>query len=103
MGHLENFYAPKNPIIGVFYMAHFNKTEEPYFIVRDLVTPPLVLQRLIFPWIESSFDKDYENEPGERKEWVKECDKEMEGADPNEVTDDEILWKTTATKNFLPS
>ncbi|KAG0299599.1 hypothetical protein BGZ99_004088, partial [Dissophora globulifera] len=23
IGQMENFYAPKNPIIGAFYMAHF--------------------------------------------------------------------------------
>ncbi|KAG0009279.1 hypothetical protein BGZ82_004120, partial [Podila clonocystis] len=25
IGQMESFYAPRNPIIGVFYMAHFNK------------------------------------------------------------------------------
>ncbi|KAF9992009.1 hypothetical protein BGZ79_003640 [Entomortierella chlamydospora] len=26
MGQMENFYAPKNPIIGAFYMAHFHES-----------------------------------------------------------------------------
>ncbi|KAI1280072.1 hypothetical protein EDD11_001438, partial [Mortierella claussenii] len=36
MGQMEAFYAPKNPTIGAFYMAHFNKPGERYFIERDL-------------------------------------------------------------------
>ncbi|KAF9535224.1 hypothetical protein BGW38_010432, partial [Lunasporangiospora selenospora] len=36
IGQMESFYAPKNPVIGVFYMAHFNKPDQPYLIERDL-------------------------------------------------------------------
>lgn len=46
MDQMEAFYAPKSPITGAFYMAHFNKTNGPYCIERDLVMPPLELQRL---------------------------------------------------------
>ncbi|KAF9536139.1 hypothetical protein BGW38_010290, partial [Lunasporangiospora selenospora] len=78
MGQMEAFYAPKNPIIGAFYMAHFNKPDKPYLLERDLVTPPLPLQRLIFPWIEHEFDGD---DPGKTPSWIKECDEEMSGID----------------------
>ncbi|KAF9313088.1 hypothetical protein BG006_004231, partial [Podila minutissima] len=72
---MESFYAPRNPITGAFYMAHFNKHEEPYFIERDLVTTALDLQRLVFPWIEHTFDKDMLEKT---VSWVQECDQEME-------------------------
>ncbi|KAF9186252.1 hypothetical protein BGZ50_002581 [Haplosporangium sp. Z 11] len=49
IGQMEDFYASKNPIIGVFCMTHFNKKDEPCIMKRDLVTPPLELQLLIFP------------------------------------------------------
>ncbi|KAF9122110.1 hypothetical protein BGX30_002203 [Mortierella sp. GBA39] len=76
-----------NPIIGAFYMAHFNKPNEPYLIERDLVTPPLELQRLIFPWIERSFDLD---DPGKPPSWIAKCDQEMLGVDESVITDDDI-------------
>ena len=91
MGQMESFYAPKNPIIGAFYMAHFNKPSEPYLIERDLVTPPLELQRLIFPWIERSFDLD---DPGKTLSWIAECDQEMLGLDESVITDDDIHWES---------
>ncbi|KAF9198321.1 hypothetical protein BGZ49_000877 [Haplosporangium sp. Z 27] len=89
MGQMENFYAPKNPIIGAFYMAHFNENQEPYFIERDLLTPPLELQRLIFPWIEDNFAKDM---PEYTPHWVDQCTREMQGVDPGKVTNDDIFW-----------
>ncbi|KAF9079483.1 hypothetical protein BGX27_006364, partial [Mortierella sp. AM989] len=61
-------------------MAHFNKNDEPYFIGRDLVTPPLPLQRLIFSWIEYGFNNDM---PDKTESWIKECDQEMEEVDPD--------------------
>jgi hypothetical protein len=88
MGQMENFYAPKNPIIGAFYMAHFNKKEEPYLIERDLVSPPKELQRLIFPWIEESFN----DLPDFAPEWKKLCVKEMDGVDPDKATEDDVFW-----------
>ncbi|KAI8606631.1 hypothetical protein EDD21DRAFT_410014 [Dissophora ornata] len=63
--------------------------DEPYFIERDLVTPPLSLQPLIFPWIESSFNKDM---PWKTDSWIKECDQEMEGVDPDGPTESNLHW-----------
>ncbi|KAK3805719.1 MAG: hypothetical protein JOS17DRAFT_612678 [Linnemannia elongata] len=91
LGQMESFYAPKNPIIGAFYMAHFNKPSEPYLIERDLVTPPLELQRLIFPWVERTFDLD---DPGKTPSWIVECDQEMQGVDETVITDDDIHWES---------
>ncbi|ORY99697.1 hypothetical protein BCR41DRAFT_215009 [Lobosporangium transversale] len=86
-GQMQAFYAPMIPITGAFYMAHFNKIDEPYFIERDLVTPPLALQRLIFPWIEDNFKTDM---PQKTQSWIKECDQEMEGLDPNVCTAEDL-------------
>lgn len=88
MGQMENFYAPKNPIVGAFYMAHFNDRDAPYFIERDMVNPPLELQRKIFPWIETSF-KDI---PDKDASWVEECNAEMEGIDPKKTTENDVFW-----------
>lgn len=71
IGQFEAFYAPKNPVTGAFYMAHFNKPDEPYFVDRNIHTPPLDLQRAIFPWIEDTFDVD---QPGRKETWKKELD-----------------------------
>ncbi|KAF8978372.1 hypothetical protein BGZ46_006531 [Entomortierella lignicola] len=92
MGQMVTSYAPKNPTAGAFYMAHFNKRDEPYFIKRDLVTPPLPLQRPIFPWIEHSFNKD---QPHLTEGWIKECNIEMGGLDV-EVTEDDTFWEPDA-------
>lgn len=89
MGQMEAYYVPKNPIIGAFYMAHFNKDNEPYFIERDSVVPPLSLQRLIFPWIESTFDNDM---PEKTESWITECDQAMLGDDPNEPKTSDVYW-----------
>ncbi|CAO3571403.1 unnamed protein product [Mortierella alpina] len=89
MGQMEAYYVPKNPIIGAFYMAHFNKDNEPYFIERDSVVPPLSLQRLIFPWIESTFDNDL---PAKTESWIMECDQAMLGDDPNEPKTSDVYW-----------
>ncbi|GJJ75411.1 hypothetical protein EMPS_07769 [Entomortierella parvispora] len=91
MGQMENFYAPKNPVIGAFYMAHFNHMDKPYLIERDLVTPPLDLQRQIFPWIEKVFD-----DPRIKRlapSWIKTCDEEMEGGDTNAASETDVWWK----------
>lgn len=90
MGQMENFYAPKNPTVGAFYMAHFNKRDEPYQIERDLVTPDLELQRLIFPWIEDVMDE------ADGKPWVEVCADEMRGINPTEATLKDVFWKPLA-------
>ncbi|KAI7822734.1 hypothetical protein BC939DRAFT_503733 [Gamsiella multidivaricata] len=56
------------------------------FIERDLVTPPLQLQRLIFPWIEDTFVND-EGLSWKTPSWIEECDKEILGADPDVSTE----------------
>ncbi|KAG0010297.1 hypothetical protein BGZ82_003515, partial [Podila clonocystis] len=86
------FYAPKNPVTGAFYMAHFNKPDEPYFIERNIHTPPLDLQRAIFPWIEDIFNVD---QPGRKETWKKELDNEMEGIDPNRPKNNDTHWTPT--------
>ncbi|KAG0365676.1 hypothetical protein BGZ54_006311 [Gamsiella multidivaricata] len=94
----EVLYVPKDPVIGAFYMAHFNKHDEPYLIEHDLVTPPLELQRLISSWIEHSFEKDM---PSKTAYWIIECDQEVAGVDPNVATDGDIyldrIGETTST------
>ncbi|KAF9921924.1 hypothetical protein BGZ67_000179 [Mortierella alpina] len=86
---MEAYYVPKNPIIGAFYMAHFNKDNEPHFIERDSIVPPLSLQRLIFPWIESTFDNDM---PDKTESWIQECDQAMLGDDPSEPKTSDVYW-----------
>lgn len=71
IGQFQAFYAPKNPVMGAFYMAHFNKPDELYFIEHNIHTLPLDLQRAIFPWIKDTFDVD---EPGCKETWKREFD-----------------------------
>ena len=85
MGQMEAFYAPRNPINGAFAMAHFKN--EPYFIERDLVTPPLELQRKIFSCIEDTFDVDH---PELRDSWIKDCESQMKAIDPTIPTEDDL-------------
>ncbi|KAF9350897.1 hypothetical protein BGX34_000920 [Mortierella sp. NVP85] len=56
-----------------------------------------------YPWIEEAFDKDM---PNKKEAWIRECDQEMMGVDPNLVTE-VIYWTgvetsvtTTATKKL---
>ncbi|GJJ67844.1 hypothetical protein EMPS_00190 [Entomortierella parvispora] len=72
MGQMEAFYAPRNPVNGAFAMAHFQN--EPYFIERDFITPPLELQRKIFSGIEETFDVDH---PELRDSWIEDCQSQM--------------------------
>ncbi|GJJ71713.1 hypothetical protein EMPS_04070 [Entomortierella parvispora] len=72
-------------------MAHFNHMDKPYFIERDLVTPPLDLQRQVSPWIEKVFD-----DPRIKRlasSWIKTCDEEMEGGDTNVASETDVWWK----------
>lgn len=85
MGQMEAFYAPRNPINGAFMMAHFKN--EPYFIERDLVTPPLELQWKIFSWIEETFDVDH---PELQDSWIKDCESQMKAVDPTVPTEDDL-------------
>ncbi|KAG0247367.1 hypothetical protein BG011_001611, partial [Mortierella polycephala] len=54
--------------------------ERPFHLKRNEVSPPLDLQRKVFPFIESSFD----NDKGKDQTWRKECDMEMMEYNPNE-------------------
>ncbi|KAF9969414.1 hypothetical protein BGZ73_008230, partial [Actinomortierella ambigua] len=96
MGQMENFYAPKNPTRGAFCLAHF-APNEPYILERDLVTPPIDLQRLLFPWIESNFDDDMSEKA---TSWREECVKEMKGIDPNVATDEDIFWESKGRRTL---
>ncbi|KAF9999944.1 hypothetical protein BGZ79_006469 [Entomortierella chlamydospora] len=87
-GQMEAAHPPELPIHGAFIMAHF-KENEGYFLERDLVTPPLPLQRFIFPWIENTFEKDM---PERTASWVEECDREMEGIDGESAVKDDYHW-----------
>ncbi|KAF9944770.1 hypothetical protein BGZ70_004355, partial [Mortierella alpina] len=87
MGQMEKYYMPRNPIIGPYYMAHFYQPNDPYFLPRDLVMPPLSLQRRIFPWIEQSFEKD---DPERTESWIKACNDDMMAVDPGEPSDQEF-------------
>ncbi|GJJ77567.1 hypothetical protein EMPS_09926 [Entomortierella parvispora] len=54
---------------GAFAMAGFHN--ERYRLARDCLTPPLELQRLVFPWIEDQCTED------NRAAWRKKCDEIM--------------------------
>ncbi|GJJ67805.1 hypothetical protein EMPS_00151 [Entomortierella parvispora] len=87
MGQMEAVNAPRNPVNGAFAMAHFQN--EPYFVERDLVTPPLELQRKIFSWIEKTFDVDH---PELRDSWIEDCQSQMKAIDPTEPTEDDLHY-----------
>ncbi|KAG0373679.1 hypothetical protein BGX24_011383 [Mortierella sp. AD032] len=90
MEQMENFYAPKNPTRGAFCLTHFGP-QEPYVLDRDLVMPPINLQRRILSWIEAIFDHDI---PGKAKTWRSECKKEMLGVGPNTATKEDIFLES---------
>ncbi|KAF9404989.1 hypothetical protein BGZ94_003826 [Podila epigama] len=91
------YYGPKNPFNSAFYMALFNKDNEPNVIERDSVIPPPSLQRLIVPWIEGSFQNDM---PERTESWIKECDQDMLGGDPGEPKTSDIYWEPTLERSF---
>jgi Centromere DNA-binding protein complex CBF3 subunit, domain 2 len=62
-------YLTTLEIPGAFAMAGFHNTR--YELARDCLTPPLELQRLVFPWIE-----DQCTDKG-RAAWKDKCDKIM--------------------------
>jgi len=97
MSQMRSFYAPKNPIKGAYFMAHFNGTDEPYILERDLVPPPLELQCKIFSWVEDVFNGGSEEAI---KAWHKTCSMEMTDYDPKEITEDDIFFEA---KNDIPA
>ncbi|KAG0304649.1 hypothetical protein BGZ99_002328, partial [Dissophora globulifera] len=85
----SSFTSSHNKVeVGTFCMAHFRR-DEPYLIERDLVTPPLESQRLIFPWIEDAFMNDEEMR-WKTESWIEECRKEMLGVDSEAITESDI-------------
>lgn len=88
MGVMECAYLPQLPINGAFIMAHFKQNEQ-YFLERDLVCPPLELQRLLFPWIEKSFDNDF---PDKTWSWIEECNSDMLGENRLSPRDSDLHW-----------
>ncbi|KAG0271712.1 hypothetical protein BGZ96_005662, partial [Linnemannia gamsii] len=90
MSQMMSFYAPKNPIKGAYFMAHFNGTDEPYILERDLIPPPQELQVMLFDWIEHVFDG---HDDSIVDAWRKTCKEEMTGYDPDEVRDDDVFFE----------
>ncbi|GJJ71587.1 hypothetical protein EMPS_03937 [Entomortierella parvispora] len=88
MSQMMSFYAPKNPIKGAYYMAHFNGTDEPYILARDLAVPPAELQRLVFPWLEDAFNGCSDDVV---KDWHKTCELEMTDYDPEEIGESDLF------------
>lgn len=97
MSQMMSFYAPKNPIKGAYFMSHFNGTDEPYILDRDLVVPPPELQRLVFPWLEDAFNGSSEETVDA---WHKTCALEMTDYDPEEITDGDIYFEA---KDEIPA
>ncbi|KAG0344951.1 hypothetical protein BG005_001563 [Podila minutissima] len=85
-----SFYAPKNPIKGAYFMAHFSGTDEPYILEHDLIPPPPELQQMVFDWIKHVFD-------GQDEEvimaWHKTCMEEMTGYDPDEIQKEDVFFE----------
>ncbi|KAG9061541.1 hypothetical protein KI688_007119 [Linnemannia hyalina] len=77
-GKMHQVYLEKQPITFALAMAGFSV--KPFHLRRNEVAPSLVLQRLIFPFIEKAI-----GDPGSRENelWRKECDLEMQEFDPN--------------------
>jgi hypothetical protein len=48
------------------------------------VSPPIQLQKLIFPWIEGYFGEN-------NAEWITACEREMQEVDEKEDEDDNII------------
>ena len=84
ISQMESYYLPTVPINPAFYMAGFLSTK-PYFIERNLVVPPLSLQRRIFPWIEQAYAED-----GLDPYWTETCAREMKGDNPSQVEEKNI-------------
>jgi len=90
-------------------LAHFANNNEPYFLVCNVDMPSLELQRCIFLWIEDNFRED-SNWPEKEHTWKEECDKEILGIDPLQVSHDDTYGdhlaaesSSTATSSQLRS
>lgn len=76
------YYLSGLAIPGAFANSGFH--EEPYILDRDCEVPPVELQRLIFPWIESQYP--------ENPNWANECNDVMMGLERSGATiADDIL------------
>lgn len=75
-GRMESFYLSALPTNFAVGMAGF--LNRPFALIRNAVDPPLELQRLIFPWIETAYGEN-------NTHWLLECEKEMNEIDPNFV------------------
>jgi len=86
---MTTYYLSGIAVPGAFAGAGFH--DENYCLDRDCLTPPLELQRLIFPWIESQYPDNLE--------WGSECD-ELMNAVERTGTDiaEEILADKTAKR-----
>ncbi|KAG2210535.1 hypothetical protein INT47_002477 [Mucor saturninus] len=79
LGRLESHYLGKVPSPFARGMAGF--WEKSFSLARNSVSPPIDLQKKIFPWIESYFGCG-------NLEWEVACEKEMKEVDENEDEDD---------------
>ncbi|OAD81262.1 hypothetical protein PHYBLDRAFT_161881 [Phycomyces blakesleeanus NRRL 1555(-)] len=57
---------------------------KPFSLARNGVSPPMELQKMLFPWIEDYFGVS-------NAEWVAVCEKEMNEVDENEDEDENII------------
>lgn len=68
-GKMHMYYLSKLDVPGAFAMAGFHNMW--YDIKRDRLTPPLDLQRQVFPWIENQYTG------ADAVEWKTICDRIM--------------------------
>lgn len=80
LSRLETHYMGRLP--GQFARGMAGFREKPFHLSRNIIKPPLDLQRQIFPWIEGMF-------PQEKDAWKVECDQEMNEYDENYGDDDD--------------
>ncbi|KAF9368227.1 hypothetical protein BGX21_006728, partial [Mortierella sp. AD011] len=78
-GAMEISYLSNLPFGAAVVMAQYK--EQGSCLARDRVSPPVELQRAIFPWIEDIYGPP-ESDSGQ--EWRKQCEVAMSGADENE-------------------
>ncbi|KAG2211324.1 hypothetical protein INT46_009226 [Mucor plumbeus] len=82
LGCLETHYLGKLPSQFARGIAGF--WDKPFALARNGVSPPIELQKSIFPWIEGYFGEN-------NAEWITACEREMQEVDENEDEDDNII------------
>ena len=87
------YYLSGLAVPGAFTSAGFH--DEPYVLDHDCNVPPVELQRLIFPWIESQFP--------ENPNWVNECNDTMMDAERSGTSITEDILATDPSISLDPS